>query len=48
MAATTSFSKDTRLLHFAAKLLQRDIKGDSGVDDNLAHHAYQRDRPLSR
>ena len=37
MSSTPGLTENTRLLHFTAKLLQRDIKGDIWVDDNLTH-----------
>src|SRR5581483_6741510 len=46
--ATTRLSQNTCLLYFTTKLFQRDIKGKMGVDDNLTHPGYQRDRPASR
>lgn len=48
MSATTRFSQNTCLLYFTAKLFQRNLKREIGVDDTMGHIVYQRDRPASR
>lgn len=46
MPAAASFREYARLLDFAAKLFQREIKWNVGIDDYLGHGYYQRDRLL--
>ncbi len=37
MATATGFTEDTRLLHFAIKLFQRNLKRSPGTHNDLAH-----------